>query len=226
MSIPYINGKYLLPCIINGMAVKRIYVNGRVEYIDQPKTLTDPVAQEVCVQHFGLNGNLCSQLFHRVYSMGNWFQGRTDLVTFTELQGFSNVQTLGDDCFNGCTGLTDIKLPSSVTTILPRCFKDCASLTTELWIPKVTVINAEAFRGCRALKKVDIGTSLSYINALAFADCDELENLTIHSFTPPKIAANILQNSPKCYVHVYQNCINSYKSAENWESIKDRIVTM
>ena len=202
MSIPYLNGRYLLPFIVNGRQVKRLQINGQNIYIDQPVTFTDPVAQQVCVERFGLNGNISSQLIYRVYSTGNWFQGRTDLVHFTELQNFTSLKTLGDDCFNGCTNLTDLKIPQNVTTICPRCFKDCASWASEfeLWIPKVSVVNREAFRGCKALKKIGFGTSLSIINALAFADCDSLESLTIHASNPPQIAADILQNSPNCMI--------------------------
>lgn len=228
MSIPFLNGKYLLPFIVNGKQVKRLQINGQNIYIEQPVTFTDPVAQQVCVERFGLNGNISSQLIYRVYSTGNWFQGRTDLVHFTELQNFTSLKTLGDDCFNGCTNLTDLKIPQNVTTICPRCFKDCASWASEfeLWIPKVSVVNREAFRGCKALKKIGFGTSLSIINALAFADCDSLENLTIHASNPPQIAADILQNSPNCMIYVYSRSLNSYKSASGWADYKDRIFAM
>ena len=226
MSIPYLNGQYLLPFIVNGKMVKQIYVNGRRENIDQPMNFTDPVAQQVCVDHFGINGHISFNLAQKVYSFGNWFKNRTDLVTFTELQGFNNLQTLGDDCFNGCTSLTAIKLPSRVSTILPRCFKDCSSLASDLWIPNVGVVNQEAFRGCTSLKKVDLGSRVGYIHSLAFAYCDALEQLIIRTETPPTIASDILQNSPNCNVYVYSRCINRYKAATLWAQYKDRILTI
>ena len=226
MSIPYLNGRYLLPFIVNGRQVKHMKVNGQDIYFDQPITFSDPVAQQVCAEKFGINGHITFNLLQRVYAVGSLFKNRTDLITFNELQSFNNLQTIGDDCFNGCTNLTDLKIPQNVTTILPRAFKDCTSLATDLWIPKVSVVNREAFRGCIALKKIEMGTNISVINALAFADCDSLENLTMHAFRPPQITADILQNSPNCMIYVYSRSLNSYKSASGWSDFKDRIFSM
>nr|MBW0049709.1 leucine-rich repeat domain-containing protein [Segatella copri] len=49
----------------------------------------------------------------------------------------SSVTSLGEGCFNGCSGLTSITLPSSVTSLGERCFSGCSGLETVYFKGKV-----------------------------------------------------------------------------------------
>ena len=40
----------------------------------------------------------------------------------------SGITSLGDDCFQNCTGLTSVTIPSSVTSLGSNCFRNCTNL--------------------------------------------------------------------------------------------------
>ena len=63
-----------------------------------------------------------------VASLGaSCFEGCTGLTSITIP---SSVTSLGDYCFPGCSGLTSITIPSSVTSLGDGCFQDCSGLTS------------------------------------------------------------------------------------------------
>ena len=66
------------------------------------------------------------------------------------------ITTLSNDCFEGCTGMEAITLPSSITTIGDEVFKDCTNANfTEIIIPdNVTSIGNNVFDGCSSLVTV------------------------------------------------------------------------
>lgn len=41
-----------------------------------------------------------------------------------------SVTAFGDNCFDGCNGLTSITIPSSVTSLASSCFSGCRGLTS------------------------------------------------------------------------------------------------
>jgi len=66
----------------------------------------------------------------------------------------SSVTSIGDDAFEGCTGLTSITIPNSVTTIGDGAFYNCSSLTSITIPNSVTTIGNDVFANCRNLKTV------------------------------------------------------------------------
>jgi hypothetical protein len=83
--------------------------------------------------------------------------------------------------FEGCSGLTHLKIPSRVTMIADSTFADCSGLTM-LEIPStVSTIGLCAFRGCSSLTRLDIPASVTTIGESAFAGCSCLEELRFPS---------------------------------------------
>ena len=77
------------------------------------------------------------------------------------------VTSIGFDCFNGCTSLTNIQLPSSLVSIDHNAFSD-TNITT-ITIPEgVTSIGNNCFDGCRSLTSVQLPSSLISIGKYAF----------------------------------------------------------
>ncbi|MBR3784376.1 MAG: leucine-rich repeat domain-containing protein, partial [Bacteroidales bacterium] len=73
----------------------------------------------------------------------------------------SNVETIGNKTFYGCTGLTSITIGSGVTSIGSSAFRDCTSLTSVTIPNSVTSIDSYAFSGCTGL------TSTIYTGTIA-----------------------------------------------------------
>ena len=91
----------------------------------------------------------------------------------------NSVTSIGDNAFEGCTGLTFITIPNSVTSIGDGAFLGCSSLTS-VTIPNiVTSIGGGAFYSCRSLTSVTIGNSVTSIERYAFYGCSSLTSVTI-----------------------------------------------
>ena len=69
-----------------------------------------------------------------------------------------SVTSVGDDAFQGCTGLTSVTIPDSVTYIGYCAFEKCKSLTS-IYIPdSVTYIGAGVFKNCESLLTITVGS--------------------------------------------------------------------
>ncbi|MCC8357363.1 MAG: leucine-rich repeat domain-containing protein, partial [Oscillospiraceae bacterium] len=91
----------------------------------------------------------------------------------------ASVTSIGSSAFNCCTVLTAIKIPASVTSIGASAFNDCTELT-EITIPNsVTSMGNSAFRGCTKLTTVTIGSGITTIEEYTFYGCAVLTAVTI-----------------------------------------------
>lgn len=89
------------------------------------------------------------------------------------------VETLGEQAFSRCVGLTGITLPESLTTIKAAAFYNCSALTG-LTIPDgVTSIGPTAFCRCSVLAQITLPESLSTLETGLFSDCPALTALVI-----------------------------------------------
>ena len=89
--------------------------------------------------------------------------GKTGAVTIP-----SSVTSIGDNAFEGCSGLTSVTIPSSVTSIGTFAFSCCSGLTSVTIPSGVTSIGAQAFSDCCALTSVTIPSSVTSIGTQAF----------------------------------------------------------
>ena len=106
------------------------------------------------------------------------YYGCTGRTGDVEIPG--DITSIGEGCFNNCTGLTSIS-GGSLELIGDYAFSGCTGLTGNLdFIEDVYAIGESAFKNCKGLiGNPLIFTELTSIGESAFFDCDGLESLEI-----------------------------------------------
>lgn len=112
-----------------------------------------------------------------VTSIGNnAFQGASGLTSVTIPE---SVTSIGYDVFSSCTGLTSITIPESVTSIGPTAFYNCTGLTSISIPNNITTIESGTFYGCSGLTSISIPNSVTSIESQAFKECSNLTSISI-----------------------------------------------
>ena len=88
-------------------------------------------------------------------------------------------ESIPNNAFYGCSGVTSITIPDSVTSIGDSAFYGCSGLTSVAIPNSVTCIDYSAFFGCSGLTSITIPNSVTSIGDRAFQDCSGLTNVTI-----------------------------------------------
>ena len=137
-----------------------------------------------------------------LYSVSSLASPSTEYLT-GKLVIDNSVTSIGDNAFDGHTGLTNVIIPDSVISIYDGAFGMCSNLTsitipdsvtsigigafsntgvTNINIPdSVTNISSYAFSGCSSLTNLTIGSGIEEIGEQAFSDCSNLSSVRIES---------------------------------------------
>lgn len=91
------------------------------------------------------------------------------------------ITSIPDNCFQGCSNLTSVVIPTSVASIGENAFNGCSSLSSIIIPNSVTSIGAYAFANCSSLSSITIPESVESIGHDAFAGCEMLASVTILS---------------------------------------------
>ena len=106
-----------------------------------------------------------------------WYGNKA--VTSLDLTG--DYISIGNECFQDCTKLSDVTIPDSVVIVGASAFKGSSSLTN-LPIPQsVTRICEYAFAGCTGINTMTLGKGVTGMTVApyAFSDCTGLTSVII-----------------------------------------------
>ena len=87
------------------------------------------------------------------------------------------VTEIGPRCFEDCSGLTSISIPSSVTLLGEGCFWDCSGLTSITIPSSVTSLEINCFSGCSGLTSITIPSSVTSLGKDCFSGCKNIETI-------------------------------------------------
>ena len=118
----------------------------------------------------------------------NVFNGCTGL---TSIIIPNSVTSIGMAAFSGCTSLTSITIPDSVTGISDRVFNGCSGLTSIVIPDSVEYIGLQTFQKCTSLTSITIGNSVTSIGAWAFNGCSSLTSIVSNAITAPTIQSDV-----------------------------------
>ena len=138
------------------------------------------------------------------------------------------MSTIGNEAFNGCTGLTSITIPNSVKSIGDYAFYDCTSLTSITFPFGITSIGQYAFSRCTGLTSVTIPHSVTSIGSGVFDKCTGLLSVKVQvryfsSFCKNRIIGLVSSYISKPVILVDKNYkeINEYIVPDDVTAIGD-----
>ena len=107
------------------------------------------------------------------YVSNNLCKNWTSLTTID----FGSAYQTGDNCFEGCTALTELVIPESITRLNNNGFKNCTGLT-KLEILGSATFGSAMFQGCTSLTDVTL-VQVKDIGGGMFNGCSNLSEITI-----------------------------------------------
>ena len=137
------------------------------------------------------------------------FEGCSGLTSITIP---SSITSIGDNCFYGCDGLTSITIPSSVTSLGDYCFDWCDGLTSITIPSSVTSLGTSCFEWCSGLTSITIPSSVTSLGDYCFSGCKNLETVYFKGKTPISYYSR-LEISNSCIIKVPTEYLQDYKNA-------------
>jgi hypothetical protein len=121
---------------------------------------------------------------------------------FSEQDFPSEMTSIGDYAFAGCTDLQGIYIPEGVTSIGDYAFAGCTALYN-IHIPEgVTSIGDYTFAGCTALRDIYLPASFLSIGDNAFAGCTSIQDFYLNISIPEGVTS-IGENAFAGYNFIY-----------------------
>ena len=150
----------------------------------------------------------------------------TQIANITELHVHVNCKHIADGAFQGLTKLYEItNLGINLETIGDNAFNGCTLLEQVDWNVKLKTIGANAFKNTKVENVLITGTVTS-IGDGAFSGCSNMLQVVVHTETPPTLSSNSHAfDGSTCKIYVPLAAVNTYKTATGWSKYASRIDT-
>ena len=147
----------------------------------------------------------------------NVFKDNKDKAKIEKLVIGDNITKIGDNAFQGLTGLQTIKFSSNLKTIGAYAFSGNTKLE-ELRLPaSVETIGASAFQGCSSLKKIWFRANLDSIGKQAFDGCSKLTHVSIDAQSMPSTLSEFVPYGSSAVLFVPKGKKEVYEGKTGWQ---------
>ncbi len=208
---------FILPLAIYTVMAWAQTTVDRIEY-----TLNDNGTATIVVQAATLNGSIHIPATIDV-------NGSVYKVTDANTRAFSsckalnkvkcdvptNLATVSQGMFNGCSALTELQLPEGVKETKAYFIQGAG--VKKLTLPN-SLISMSRLGDAKSLEEIIIGTGLSTISAEVFAKSTALTTVTLMNPIPPSVHATtfIAGNLPQMTLYVPDESLEAYKAHTTW----------
>lgn len=118
------------------------------------------------------------------------------------------------------TSLKSIILPQTLQSIGNNAFYNCDGLTNLIVPNSVNSIGNFAFQQCDGLTDINLGSGITSIGDQCFYDCTKLKVVTINSLTPPSYGGQAFFGwTSLSIVYVPTASLSQYKSTLYWKDL-------
>lgn len=141
----------------------------------------DDEVKSLCVSHWDTNGDgeLSYAEAAAVTDLGTVFKDNTQVFHFLELQYFTSLTKLSDECFRNCTNLRSVALPVSVDGVGDRAFHSCVRLSEVYLNEGLLSLGNGVFTGCSTLSVIELPSTLTEMGPNVFYSCRNLSEVNI-----------------------------------------------
>lgn len=152
------------------------------------------------------------------------FNGCKSLITVTNLGKIKSIAWL---MFYGCTSLRSIDIPETVTSIVNGAFNGCKSLENVIIPESVTKILKESFMGCESISTIAIPSAVTNVGENAFRSMTSLKVFISNPATPPTCGSLVFFGTPSdMRIYVPDQSVQAYREASGWLSYANQILPM
>ena len=148
-----------------------------------------------------------------VTTLSNYvFQGCSGLTSLTLPAGITEI---GDYAFWGCSGLTSLNLPAGITKIGDYAFGSCRGLTSLTLPAGITEIGKGAFDYCSGLTSLNLPAGITKIGDGAFRGCSGLTSIYVYAEKVPEkgYRYDVFErvDAKKCTLYVPMGTYDDYR---------------
>lgn len=130
----------------------------------------------------------------------------------------SDVTSIGQQAFYGCSELTSVEIPNSVTSIGHSAFYNCTGLTSIVIPDNIKIIEIGTFCQCSNLISITIGSGVTAILSASFYKCTKLEDVYCYAKEIPYVSPEAFEGSyiEAVTLHVPADFLAGYSASTSW----------